>query len=490
MRRWIFCLLVLCALCLPAGQEECFTIIVGKKAASDQSLFLAHNEDDSGQDIIVNIHKIAVKKTAAGQYYKLKSGTLIPIPASPIPCLWLQLPGYEFADSYLNEKGVTVVSNACSSKEDRGILLNGGIGYMLRRIVCQQARTARDGVRLAGELIERYGYYSSGRAYCIADADEGWVLQAVKGKHWVAQRVPDHHVAVIANCYTVRRYNPQDKDNFMGSADLIDYAIRRKWYDPEKDGPFDFARAYGDPDNLNSQNNTLRLWRAANILSKRKYHVNAIIPFSFRPRKQIKLTDLFRVLRDHYEDTDYDLTDHYKNGSPNLTRNRTICTQSTRYSLVAQLRNHTHPEIAHLVWIALSRPDANAFSPWYLSVDAAPSGYASENPDEALRNHFIQKKPTNDVIHNHAYDSCARLADLVDQQYRKRRRIVSKEWDNLENYAIKYIRKKDKELQYLLDRNKYIARRIITNYVHNLEYRRWFLVSEFVLQFHKKIMKK
>jgi dipeptidase len=368
--------------------------------------------------------------------------------------------------------------------------VNGGIGFMLRRIVCQQARTAREGVKLAGELIERYGYYGSGRAYCIADANEGWVLQAVKGKRWVAQRVPDHHVAVIANCYTVRRYNPQDKDNFLGSADIIDYAVRRKWYDPQKDGPFDFARVYGDADNLSSQINTLRLWRAANMLSRRKYHVNAAIPFSFRPRKQIKLTDLFRVLRDHYEGTEYDLTDHYKNGSPNLTRNRTICTQSTRYSLVAQLRNHTHAEIAHIVWIALSRPDANAFSPWYLSLGTPPSGYANSNAARAFKNHFTVKEPATAGAGNHAYRSCAMLADLVDQQYRKRRRIVSKEWDNLEDYAIKYIRKKDKELKYLLDRNKYIARQIITNYVHNLEYRRWFLVSEFIMQFRKKILKK
>ncbi len=491
MRRWIFSLLALCALCLNAGTGDCFTIIVGKKASADRSVFMAHNEDDAGKNVFVNIHKIAGGKTKGIQYQRLKNGALVPQAPATIGCLWLQVPGFEFADSYLNERGVVVVSNACQSRENKGVLTNGGIGFMLRRIIGQRAKTAREAVKMAGDLIERYGYYANGRTLCIADAAEGWVFHAVKGKHWVAQRVPDNHVAVIANCYTIRRYNPQDKENFMGSANLIDYAVKRKWYDPQKDGPFDFARAYGEPSSLISPVNTLRSWRAANLLSKRNFRITSIVPFSFRTRREVRLTDLFKVLRDHYEDTEYDLTDNYKKGSPNITKNRTICTESTRYAMVAQLRIHPHLEIAHLAWIALGRPDANAFSPWYLSVDTPPVGYTQRNSNRALKDHFDKKvPPRRQAPLNFAYSSCALLADLVDQQYRKRRKIVAKEWDNLEDYAIKYTKKKEKELRYLLQRNSYIAKQIITNYVHSLEYRRWFLVSEFIHQFRKKIFKK
>ncbi len=41
-----------------------------------------------------------------------------------------------------------------------------------------------------------------------------------------------------------------DSANFLGSADLIDYAKKKKWYNPDKDGDFNFREAYGEPKNL------------------------------------------------------------------------------------------------------------------------------------------------------------------------------------------------------------------------------------------------
>ena len=48
----------------------------------------------------------------------------------------MEMPGQDFADSYMNENGVLVTSNSCPSKEQFGEITDGGIGYELRRTYC------------------------------------------------------------------------------------------------------------------------------------------------------------------------------------------------------------------------------------------------------------------------------------------------------------------------------------------------------------------
>jgi dipeptidase len=64
--------------------------------------------------------------------------------------------------------------------------------------------------------------------------NEDAVAPAVNGKHWVAQRVPDDKVAPIPNCYTIQGIDLRDTVNFLGSPDIIEYAITRGWYDPAR----------------------------------------------------------------------------------------------------------------------------------------------------------------------------------------------------------------------------------------------------------------
>jgi dipeptidase len=362
----------------------------------------------------------------------------------------------------------------------------GGIGFMLRRLAAERAESAYQAVQIIGGLLNRYGYYSSGRTLCIADKDEGWILHMVKGKHWIAQRVPDDEVAVIPNYYTIKNIDLKDKKNFLGSADIISYARKKGWYKPLQDGEFDFARVYSDPENYKSMINILRQWRATNLLSKEKFNVGQPLPFSFKPKRKIRIADCFRVLRDHYEDTEYDLSNDYRNGSPNSTKHRTICTKTTRYSFVAEMRSELPQEISNRVWIALGRPDSNAYSPWYFSLLSSPLGYTRKDSQDELKTHFL--KPKNYFVHNskYAFFSYAKLSQLVDLNYRVRIKTIKKEWKNYELYVRKNLKKKEKEFMYLIKRNKNIAQKMITNYIHNLEYRKWFLSTQLMKDILKK----
>ncbi len=455
-----------------SDSENCFTIIAGKDATVSGSVTIAHNEDDGGKNFFVNIHKIG-KSGEKGRTIKLKNGKLLKLSNSH-GFLWIEIAGTEFADSYINEKGVVIVSNACPSREDKPELTGGGIGMALRRIVAEQAENAREAVKIAGQLVEKYGYYSSGRTYAIADSREGWLMHIVKGKHWIAKRIPDNSIAVIPNYYTIGKVDLNDRNNYMGSKNIVNYAIKRGWYKPGNGSKFSFKESYSDIKNLNSDKNTLRHWRGISMLSKLKMKSQKGLPFSFVPSKKIKPQQLFKVLRDHYEGTDKDLSNGYKDGSPNSTQNRTICTKSTRYSIVAELRADLPDEIAPLIWISLRRPDSNAYSPWFPSIRSTPYGYTLGDSETAFTTHL--KKEDNYFKYNekYAFWSYAKLSEKVDNNYKDNIKKVKKFWKNFENTLFKNIKKKEREFTYLLEKNKQLALNIITNYLHMIEYKKWF----------------
>jgi dipeptidase len=468
-----------------AGEEtsNCFTILAGKNATADGSVLLAHNEDDHGL-LLVNVYKVAAQEHNKSDIITLKNGATLPQVKNTPAMLWLEIPETDYADAYMNEYGVAVTSNSCPSREDKPELAKGGIGFMLRRLIAERAQTARDGVRIAGELISQFGYNASGRTYVIADAKEGWLMHIVKGRHWIARRVPDNEVAVIANCYTIGSVDLNDKKNILGSPDIIDYAIHRGWYNPERDGTFDFARAYSDPNDLTAMKNTLRQWQGTNLLAAKSPKVEERFPFSFKPRHDIRLNHLFQVLRDHYEGTKYDLSDHYKNGSPNSGKNRTICTESTQYAFVAQLRDWLPAEIAYAVWICFRRPDTNAFSPWYVAGKQFPEGYCLDDADGALKNHFSPLAVQALEDSNLAFNTYARLSTMVDKQYKIRIEKTLKLWRNHEDFLFNDVKDHEKEFVYLLKANKTVAQKIIDNYIQSLEYQKWFLALELLREFH------
>lgn len=372
-----------------AQERSCYAILVGRAASADGSVLMAHNEDDGGGPRLLH-WKAPRRKPPAGAEVALLRGGTLPEAEETYAYLWSQMPGYHYSDLYLNEFGVAVASDACPSREDRPELVDGGIGFLLRRLVAERARTAREGVDLAVRLVRRFGYAASGRTLVLADPQEAWVLCLVKGKRYVAARVPDDRVLVVANSYPLHRVNLEDKENWRVSPDLVEYARRRGWYDPERDGPFSFALAYAAPRARLSPRNYRRQWRGIALLAKEPPVEDWRLPAFFVPKKKLTPADLMAVLRDHYEGTPYDLTEGYRTGSPHATAERPICIAATRNGVVFQLRAHLPPAVGALMWIAMGPPDATVFLPWYAGVTAVPPGFAPPGltPARAFERHF------------------------------------------------------------------------------------------------------
>lgn len=371
----VLCLGLVCAAASAVTEDPaCFTVLVGRNASADGSVLLAHNEDDWG-DNTVNVRRIPPFDYGEVRLVELGEGAVYETDGWTAGFFWVEVAPQEFSDVFVNEHGVAVVSNSCPTRETKSDLTDGGIGYMLRRIVAEKARTARAAVLLAGELIEKFGYRGSGRAYAFADKNEAWMLQVVRGRRWVAQRVPDDEVAVIPNHMTIRRVRLDDPAEFLGSKDIVAYAADNGWYDVERDGPFDFKKAYTlPPGDLLSNPNTLRHWRGLSLLTGRDWPVSDDYPFSVKPVRKVTAEKLMDLLRDHFEGTPYDATDGYKTGSPNRSKYRTICTMTTVNALVASLHAGKPESISVSLWMAPGKPDTTVFLPFYPALERLPEG--------------------------------------------------------------------------------------------------------------------
>ena len=350
---------------------NCFAVLAGRHATTDGSVLLAHNEDDSGEQML-NIYTVPRNEQKGTSKY-----------------LWIEFPGMKVADAALNEYGVAVVSDACRSREDRADVTDGGVVYEVRKTVAKYARSARHGVELIKELMEKRGYADSGRTYIIADSREGWICSLVRGRHWVAQRVPDDQVMIIPNNYCITEVNLEDTANFMGSPDLISYAVERGWYNPETDGTFSFKKVYSNPNTLHSDRNYIRHMSALNLITGKNYTTDPnTYPFSVKANRKIGINDLIEVLGSHGDNVIVK-TQHKK--AP--LHPSCICVDRTINASIFQLRNWLPTEIGSLIWTTGGRPCYELFVPWYVGMSKSPEGFQRfATVEEAEAKHFSDAK--------------------------------------------------------------------------------------------------
>lgn len=340
-----------------AEEENCFSILAGRLTTTDGSILFAHNEDDKGEQMM-NVYNVPADPEGGTLGYK-----------------WIEFPGMKVADCFMNEKGVCICSDSCGSRED---CEPGSWLYELRTYVARHAGTAREAMEMIGRAVEKYGYHDSGRSYMVADANEGWIVSVVKGHHWVAMRVPDDKVLVIPNYYVIDRVDMADRDNFAGSADLVDYAITRGWYDPARDGEFSFRKSYGRPSSFTSAHNIDRHKAVLAALTggAYDYDVRTVEPM-ITPSRKLQVSDLTAALSLHGED----------DGSGRHMEN--VCLDRTVVSLVFQLRRDMPRECGCLMWMCPGRPCAEAYLPVYLGASGLPADFSRyTDASEAFDRHF------------------------------------------------------------------------------------------------------
>ncbi|SMY27561.1 unnamed protein product [Zymoseptoria tritici ST99CH_1A5] len=154
----------------------------------------------------------------------------------------------------LNEKGITVRdvwSDSRTELYDMTPNSQRGLQYSdLARRVLERASTAREGIEIMGDLIAEYGYADyGGNSHLVADHNEGWVmLQFSGGKGlWAAERLGENTVRVLYPGYIEdfpTDYMTNNTD-YMGSPNLVSFAVEQGWWDPKGSEPFNIFKVYG-----------------------------------------------------------------------------------------------------------------------------------------------------------------------------------------------------------------------------------------------------
>ncbi len=169
------------------------------------------------------------------------------------------LPNYT---GLMNEHQLGMGESTCSGVFSALGIQDGGKALMsideLSRIGLERCKTARCAVQLMGDLAVQYGFYGASasieggsESLMVIDPNEAFIFHILADDTgtsaiWVAQRVPDDHVAVVANMFVIRGVNLTDTFNFLGSNNMLTIAEQHGWYNASSGKLLDFTAVYSD----------------------------------------------------------------------------------------------------------------------------------------------------------------------------------------------------------------------------------------------------
>lgn len=396
----------------------CTTILVGKKASYDGSTMIARN-DDSGSGHFTAKKFIVVHPEEQPRKYKSEiSHVEIELPDNPMR--YTSMPNAlkgegVWAASGVNEANVgmtateTITSNprvlgadplvVYQPAEDGKEEAAGGIGEEdIVYIVLPYIRSAREGVKRLGSLLEKYGTYEM-NGIAFQDRDEIWWLETIGGHHWMARRVPDNMYVVMPNQLGIDHFDLEDalgeQREYMCSADLKEF-IEKYHLDLSMDGVLNPRDAFGSHDDADHVYNTPRAWfmeRYLNPHTKKWEGPDADftpasddLPWAMVPEKKITVEDVKYVLSAHFQGTPYDPYAAYGDKSMKGAF-RSIGINRNDFLSVIQMRPDQPEDSAILEWVAFASNAFNVLVPFYAGVTTTPE-YLSNTTAEVSTDNF------------------------------------------------------------------------------------------------------
>ncbi len=300
--------------------------------------------------------------------------------------------------------GETTFGGRSELKDSTGIIDYGSLIY----IALQRSRTAREAIKVMTDLVEEYGYYSSGESFSIADKDEVWIMEMIgkgvgnKGAVWVARKIPDGMVSGHANQARITSFPLKDEDNCLYSKDVISFAHEKGYFDG-KNKDFSFADTYAPLDYGALRFCEARVWSGFRLMNSEmdqyegyvKGESSERLPLWIKPSKKISYRDLQNIMRDHFEGTSLDMTKDPGAGTfrrpyrfrpltwevegEEYFNERAIATQQTGFSFVAQMRNWLPNEIGGILWFGVDDAATTVYVPIYCGINQIPEEFAVGN---------------------------------------------------------------------------------------------------------------
>lgn len=408
--------------------SECTTIIVGQEMTGDGSLIYGRSED---YDAMRCKNWLVFKDTDNGpeEFVAEDSPFRCPLPKKAMG--YTALPDYQYHHEWgsagFNSAGVgessteTIFSSEKALKADPYVE-NGLSENCTYNIVLPYIHSAREGVERLGKLIEQYGS-AEGFGIGFIDDKEIWYLENACGHRWMACRMPKDKYFVTGNQSRFRHYDPNDKENYMASADLIEFAERNGLYDPSK-GEFDFHKAYAKDDINDTTYNYPRVWGLQKLFSPRLKNdvTKNTFPVFAEAEKPIGINALRNAFRFHYDNTDHDPYLHNNGKEPW----RPVSIFRTTQTHLLQVRPWLPKEIGCITYVANGMADLGVFLPIYQGIRSFPEPYTIGNSHCDSRSAYwrFRKVMTLGMTNYNAYapvikETYARLEAENDQRQKE-----------------------------------------------------------------------
>jgi dipeptidase len=342
---------------------------------------------------------------------------------------------------FMNEHQVAIGESTYGGRKEledsTGIIDWGSIMFL----GLQRGKTAREAIKVMVELVEQYGYYSSGQSYSIADPNEVWILEIIgkgidmkterrskktynanKGAVWVAMRVPDGYISAHANHARITTFPKEDGVKSISSKnldkifnpevevvyshDVVEFARSMGYY--EGDGSdFSFSDTYAPLDFGAARFCELRVWAMFDQVSDdmQQYWDYATgmaqvprMPLWIKPSKKLTPRDLMEFKANHLEGTELDMSKDFGAGPHGLPyrwrpmtwefegkkyfHERTTATQQTAFSWIAQMRSWLPNPIGGIFWYGLDDANLTVHVPFYAAaLTSVPFSHSENNGD-------------------------------------------------------------------------------------------------------------
>lgn len=303
--------------------------------------------------------------------------------------------------------GETTYGGRGELQNPQGIMDYGSLIY----VTLARAKTARAAIDTIASLCERYGYYSSGESFSIADPNEVWIMELIgkgpgqKGILYVAQRIPEGYVSAHANQARITTFPLNDPDNCVYAEDVVSFAKEQGWY-KGKDQDFSFRDTYAPLSFGGLRYCEARVWAFFNKISDNMsgYIDYAMgkdarnpMPLWIKPNRKLSAQDLMEYMGDHYEGTPMDMTTDIGAGpfgvpyrwrpltwevdGVEYCNERAIGTQQTGFSFVSQSRGWLPDPIGGILWFGVDDAATTVYVPMYCGITDVPRSFAEGNGD-------------------------------------------------------------------------------------------------------------
>jgi len=398
---------------------ECTSIVAGKCATADGSVITSHTCDGTSHTWVNYVPAADHRRHETTPLRKNWRKTRFVTDTAGVRTVG-EIPQVRHTYAYLNtgypslnEKQLGIGETTFSGPDT---LINADSPLLIEelcRLALERCDNARDAVILMGSLAEQYGYGDGGECLTVADPNQAWFFEITgcgrgeTGAAWVAQRVPDDHIAVSANIPRIGKIDRSDPDNFLASGNVEQVAIRYGLWDGT--GEFLWWKAYNSGYGQ-GRNFREREYRVLSTLAPSlglSYDAPEM-PFSVKPDSLVDVRKVMELFRDTYEGTEWDMCRNvlmeipardtvpaHKEVSPfanpwitgkmintlntiapgTVASTRTLAVAWCSYSTVIQLRGWLPDGVGGICWYAVDNPAQSPRIPLFCGGATLPEAF-------------------------------------------------------------------------------------------------------------------